>query len=725
MTASGEQGSPEHEFKRELPPRPAAQRSQVLHVLRYWALEILTVLFAIFLLAAIIGLLDHYDGRYMPEWPFEINLNSAIAFLSTFLKAAIVAAVAEIIGQIKWNWFTERTRPLHHLQDFDAASRSVLGSTKLIFMVLWNWGFTSAGFIGLSSALVTIASLAVGPVTQQAIKTASCPLLNPTALSAIPAAHFVPGTSAYYRVGAGSYELVVDMKSTMIKGLTESTSDSSDVDIVCKTGNCTWPDYGTGVTHATIGLCRKCVDTTDFVSAPNEGGNLTLPDEDAYINFSSEDYMWVGYSNLSAYTALFDEDFLTAAAVSVKNFSILTSSTSPCTVTDNTTGTMTCPHKVDQDGYYDGYSDYIATSCVLYPCMKEYSATYENNILAETLIRETTAIPNTHETTLDDDSSASYTSSVFANYTAAQTPCVLDKGTWYDYTNQTAALHTANRTWANISLSSPLLGDLNVSVPNACLYKMDGAFASALAAFLSELFTGSCGYDSMQAGHLNCGESWWLTPLWGDMNATAASLDAAIHDFATVVTNKFRMTGTGPDQMQGGPRDPALVYGAVYETSTCTYFDRQWIALPAGLVTVCIGLLGWIFVKTYRDPEQPVWKGSVLPLMFFGLHGPPPSGKKGMRGGPVVEEEEEAAPEKDRLERNATFFRAGGRLAPELDRINGEAGRMYVRFHGGTDPGFVDLGAMGKRNDRRVDAEASVVALVPEHRREPGGKDGP
>lgn len=764
-------GRPESKDSRA-PPQPGRRRGQPAvaprpihsrHVLSYWALEILTVFVAIALLVAIVALLAHYDGHFMPEWPFDINLNSAIAFLTTFLRAAIVAAVAEIIGQIKWTWFTERTRPLHHLQDFDSASRSVLGSIRLVAVVVWNCGFTTAGLLGLAAAAVTIASLAVGPVTQQALRTGTCPQLLRGARAAMPAANFVPGSSAYYRVGAGSYELEVDMKSTLIQGLTDPGGRDAAVDVVCSSGNCTWPDWGTGVTHASVGLCSACLDTTDFVAPPDAGGNLTLPDEGAFINYNPGGaYMWVGYSNLSAYARLFSESFSTAAAVSVMNFSMLAASTAPCnTTTDAATGAVVraCPHRISQSNntYFANLGDYVAASCVLYPCMKEYAARYENNVLTEKVVRTTTAVPNLEETT----DSYYAASSFYANYTATRSPCVLDNGTWYTYENQSAAPRVPGRTWANISLASDLRGDRNISVPNACLYKMDGIFASALAGFLSStLLSARCTYDDAQAGHIDCGDAWWLTPLWGQMDATYASLDARVRGLATAVTNKFRATGLGPDAHlgtggsstgatgatgAGGSNSRALVYGRVYESTTCTYFDRGWIALPAVLVLACVLLLAWIAVKNYRDPEQPVWKGSVLPLLFFGLHAPgqqtATAGGSSCGGGVVGGSSRGSGPgtrlevpgaggggggddngisSRDRLERNATFFRENGRAAPELDRIQEEAGRTWVRFHGGTDPGFVDLGTVGRRGNQGGgghlggvgDAEASLEQLV-------------
>ncbi|GKT51044.1 uncharacterized protein ColSpa_11225 [Colletotrichum spaethianum] len=704
-------------FQCQPPMDPALRPSQgrIRYILRYWSLEIFTVFVAFCLLAAIITLLAYYNGHYMPEWPFEINLNTAIALLSTLLRAAIVAAVAEIIGQIKWTWFAEKTRPLQHLQDFDAASRSVLGSIRLLGVVVWNLGFSSAGLLAIGSAIITIASLTVGPVTQQAVRTETCSMIQEHARSAIPVANYVPGSSSYYRVGAGLYELEVDMKSAMIKGITDPASQDSNVQVTCSSGNCTWPDWGTGVTHASIGICSSCIDTTSFVSSPQLGDNLTLPDNGAFINVLGGNYMWMGYSNLSAYTELFSDDFAQAAAVSLANFSMLMVTKSPCTSEESNGITkLNCPHRLSQsdNSYFDGIGDYIASSCVLYPCMKEYSARYEDNVLTEKLVRTTTAVLNSAEQMA---SGTTYRYSASGNYTAIQSPCVLDDGTWYDTGNQSEALHVPGRTWANVSLgdSDVQSGDKISSVPNACLYKMDGIFFEALSNFLNgDLLSASCTYNSMQSGHINCYDSWWLTPLWADMNATVSSLTEAIDNFTWAVTNKFRMTGLGPDVLRGTDAlssRGAEALGEVWTSTTCTFFDQKYIALPIILVVICAFLLGWIIFKNYSDPEQPVWKGSVLPLLFFGLHntvGPREPGvgacTSGSRGCGDSRRDE-------RLARNMTLFREDGRGAPELDRIHQESARTWVRFHGGTDPGFLDLGTKKKRND----PEADNVGLMP------------
>ncbi|ROV96177.1 hypothetical protein VSDG_05026 [Cytospora chrysosperma] len=696
------------------PLKSAPRPSHLGHIFQHWSLEIVTIFVATALMAAIIILLSLYDGKLMPEWPFSVNLSTVIATLSTFLRATMMAAVAEIIGQVKWTWFTERTRPLHHLQDFDSASRSILGSLKLLAVVLWNYGWTSAGFLGMAASLVTIASLAVGPFTQQALKTAACPRSVPNATASIPAANYVPGSSSYYRVGAGGYEVEVDMKSAMIEGLTYPDGKDNDVEVTCGGSNCTWEDFGTGVTHATIGLCSACLDTTEYVSGPNFGNNLTLPDPEAYINYNSGKYMWVGSSNLTWASELFTEDFALASSVAISNFSILLATTSPCTKKPNS-GFYDCPYNVSSADYYNGLGGYVAASCTLYPCLKEYRGDYTGSIYTEKVIRKQTALPNTQETT-------EYT---FAyNYTAVRSPCILEDGinfntsdlihsiseagTWYTPANMSRAPHVPGRTWANITLEDPATGaEHNTSVPNACLYKMDGIFAWAMRYFMTyTLFSGSCMYDNAQSGHLSCGDSWWLTPLWSEMNATFNSLDTAVDDFAIAVTNKLRSTGTGPDMKLGDNYTKSAVLGLVFESSTCTYFDWRWVFLPAILVVICALLLTWILVKNYRDPDQPVWKGSVLPLIYLGLHDPGAA----MQGPKPLK----------RLNSMQPFIRENGRAAPELAMIKQDAGRMWVRFHGGNEPGFMEFGT-GKKGH---DTEASMASLlVDTTRREPKWSD--
>jgi hypothetical protein len=63
--------------------------------IRQWLFEILSVIGALLVLCAIVGLLVGYHDNKQPVWKYSINLNSLVALLSTLFKALMMIAVAE------------------------------------------------------------------------------------------------------------------------------------------------------------------------------------------------------------------------------------------------------------------------------------------------------------------------------------------------------------------------------------------------------------------------------------------------------------------------------------------------------------------------------------------------------------------------------------------------------------------------------------------------------
>lgn len=298
--------------------RPVQQRARH-HVFRFWTWELLSLFVALGLMAATIAILAHFEGQKVPEWPFSINLNTLIALLSTILRAAMLVAVAEVLGQLKYGHFS-RPRPLKHLHDFDRASRSVNGSVKLLFVAPKN-------ILAVVAAIVTILSLAIGPFTQQAIRSVTCPQLVTDANASIPIAHFVPGPALYYRIGAGEWEVDTDMKGAMVQGLTNPTGNDSAIVASCPTGNCTFPASSENITHSSIGMCSACMDTTQFVTAntSNTVTNYTLPNNLWLSPFPGEAYLNVKIDyNLTWASSAFPDGFGELASDALTNFTILT-----------------------------------------------------------------------------------------------------------------------------------------------------------------------------------------------------------------------------------------------------------------------------------------------------------------------------------------------------------------------------------------------------------------
>lgn len=132
----------------------------------WWKLELLAVTLATACMAAIIGLLLHFNRRPITSWPqTDFSLNSVVALLATLAEACLMSAVTSCIGQRKWRWFLQksqrqslvggaagvgngdggdrRKKLLREFEVFDDSSRGLLGSVKFFgkigFRYATNW----------------------------------------------------------------------------------------------------------------------------------------------------------------------------------------------------------------------------------------------------------------------------------------------------------------------------------------------------------------------------------------------------------------------------------------------------------------------------------------------------------------------------------------------------------------------------------------------------------
>lgn len=128
-----------------------------------WTPEILAILVGLTGLGGIAAVLSSMDDKALADWSFPIQPNSLVSVFSTASTAGFTTAVAECIGQSKWVHFQKGDRAMH-LHHFDQASRGALGSLQLLLRL----GFRDT--IAIIGSLVTIASLAMDPFTQQIIQ---------------------------------------------------------------------------------------------------------------------------------------------------------------------------------------------------------------------------------------------------------------------------------------------------------------------------------------------------------------------------------------------------------------------------------------------------------------------------------------------------------------------------------------------------------------------------
>jgi hypothetical protein len=97
-----------------------------------WTSEILALVVGFAAIAAIIGVLARYNGRALPEWPYDITLNALIALLATIANATMSVSISSGLSQSKWIRFKNSARPLSDIESFDEASRGSWGAIKLL-----------------------------------------------------------------------------------------------------------------------------------------------------------------------------------------------------------------------------------------------------------------------------------------------------------------------------------------------------------------------------------------------------------------------------------------------------------------------------------------------------------------------------------------------------------------------------------------------------------------
>jgi hypothetical protein len=71
----------------------------------FWVYEIIASLVSLAMLAAIFGVLHHYNGWDVDLWDHSWSLGSLIGLLATISQVAMAVPLASGISQLKWTWY--------------------------------------------------------------------------------------------------------------------------------------------------------------------------------------------------------------------------------------------------------------------------------------------------------------------------------------------------------------------------------------------------------------------------------------------------------------------------------------------------------------------------------------------------------------------------------------------------------------------------------------------
>jgi hypothetical protein len=94
--------------------------------------EILASIISLAMLAAIFGVLRHYNSTDVALWSHSWSLNSLVGLLATISQISMAVPLTSGISQLKWVWYKD-SQKLSDLDKFDQSSRGPMGSAKLLF----------------------------------------------------------------------------------------------------------------------------------------------------------------------------------------------------------------------------------------------------------------------------------------------------------------------------------------------------------------------------------------------------------------------------------------------------------------------------------------------------------------------------------------------------------------------------------------------------------------
>ena len=602
-----EDSAPHHRLVEESPARGTNSAHRQQHVLRSWIKELASLVIAAGFLVAIWDIIGRYDGQPIPEWSLAINLSTLVSLLAVGFRVAAISPVAAIMGQQKWLWMSREPRPLLDLEHIDHASNTVAGSTHLLL-------HGPRSLMAMLGSTTLLLALGVGPLVQQAIRTVTCDQTVLGANASVAVANYIRGTAN--RVGAGLYELDASGKEILLNGLVNPLGNDTAVSATCSTGNCTFAE-SRGVTYASIGLCHACIDTSSLIVNRSQTWgrvNFTLPNGlalDDQQNFAS------GPTG-NQFSAEFTPEFADLAPNSISNITILTLTAAPCS---DSPGYASCNNSYTT--YLGQNLRALAVSCALYPCIQRFHGKVSNSQLDELVVSTSpasiamTVVPK---------------GEYFPNYTALEIPCLLDNQL-YDLSNF-PALDKHKYSFMDV-----VVNETQVSVPYECVYILDGFYASALGDYMSgeepgstnRLFSGSCTNNWDTLGLLDCENGqFWLEKFWGSGAPNLATVSNIMAKFSRAASGLMRQLGTtlyvkpqdSSNDTLNRIRQPAL--GTVHTTTVCVKFAWAWLLWPVMLYVAAVAMLVVTILRAYADRDQPIWKSSPLPLLFYTVDEPVP-----------------------------------------------------------------------------------------------------
>jgi len=623
-----------------------------------WRLELLLLFVSAGLFVSICLILDGYDNEQLPDWnTMGLTLNTLISILATFFRASIAVVTFEIIAQRKWNWISGNGyRPLRDVELFDSASRGLFGCFRLLPIVVVREP------VALGAISVAVLLLGVGSFTQQSIQTYQC--LRATQSQSDMATIAVANELNLESFGSSFLSPTLYPKlAVAMKDGTVSPNDFSSF-YNCPSGNCTFPAYSTlhdstySTSHASLGICSKCVDLYDLVEQQTTHGkfaaiNYSLPVDvngqrmkitlanagwastDTYFNVATGmNLSWTGQVTNTS-------DFLRRARWSLANITFLGISEDRCNTWPD--GNITCPNTCSEQSRQNGTckrdsmtmssrpTDYAAVSCIMYPCTRYYRAKFNNSKPEEKVVWEVPLRPQLsdydYELGLSDNKLWS-AKDAHGDWKGMMQPCLVNGTVFTSLNASSSAEKIPNPTkvvfhaedWATESISSPPKG-FNMTVPADCVVTLPRDIDIKFSDEFQFTYNFNCTVDWSGLTQVTCKTTQSDVPeriswpaLFINITMPVEHVISTMESVAIRITNEFRKIGRGPFS-----NAQTFVKGTAWENSICVQVAWKWLIFPGSLLVISTVLLLATIARDTR--RRNIWKSSILPLLLKNYSG--------------------------------------------------------------------------------------------------------
>lgn len=582
-------------------------------IIRHWWLESLCCILMLGMIVAIVTTLYRRQGLPLPDWPYNISINTLISIFIAILKTAMAVVFAECLSQSKWNWF-RKMRPLQHLTRYDEASRGPWGSLRLL------WTLSGRDFVATIAAAVTILSLAIDPFAQQLIQYHNCKI--PTASGHAT----ISRTALYNELGQRTYpaefEIALELISAISAGLYNPGSTSTA--FTCPLGNCTFSEQ-----YKTVGYCSTCRDLTQDLKVTEH--NKTDP-SDAYgtvnetvliVNTTLPSGLYASASTDEQYR--FSSEFVVSGNYTTQWVQMILGANIPGF--GDSGGVENPNNNVNNGplcaGGWENHTWYCsgpgAAECTIQPCVRTYSGYVQEGELHEQLLHTATITNNVEG---QDDQG-----SVINNLVIADLTCIgsdqkqqlrelgyhfSEDDLWLPY-NTTVSYYDGSLVAMQVGEDGESTIHLNKSqldiVPPHCIYDMGAFVNTGVQQFIQEYFDGVITplQDSFDGPPQ-------VQKIFNGSYINFQSINTTFSNIAEAMTVHIRQSGVRISNFSTGAQ------GVMLSEQTCVAVCWPWLAFPAALcVATIVPFLGIIFQRTPRHLHTTGWKSSPLPLVFHGL----------------------------------------------------------------------------------------------------------